>query len=103
MAYLHVLDIMRKHDISQLPILKGGNIVGSISEKVILSYILSDPVNNLLKEVQSIMEKPFPEVSMDTSLKDVSKYLDRNVKAVVSVDNLNRQHIITQYDLIRAL
>ena len=98
-----VLDIMRQYDISQLPIIDGDEIVGSISEKVILSHILSDPINNLMKEVNTIMEKPFPVVKMNTSLRDVSKYLDRNVKAVVSMDNLNRYHIITQYDLIRAL
>ena len=98
-----VLDVMRSNDISQLPVMENDKIVGSISEKTILSHILSDPLNNLVGEIRTIMEKPFPLVPMDTSIKDVSRYLDRNIKAVMTSDNLDRHHIITQYDLIRAL
>jgi cystathionine beta-synthase len=98
-----VLDIMRGNDISQLPIMESGKMIGSISEKNILNHILSGPDNNLEEEVNTIRESPFPVVEMDTSIKEVSRHLDRNIRAVMVIDNLGRPHIITQYDLIRAL
>src|SRR5439155_12934674 len=36
--------LMREHDISQLPVLEGGEVVGSISETRILDILISDPV-----------------------------------------------------------
>jgi cystathionine beta-synthase len=97
-----VLDIMRSNDISQLPIMESGNMIGSISEKNILNHILSNS-NKLEEEVSTIKESPFPVVEMETSIKEVSRQLDRNIRAVMVTDNLGRPHIITQYDLIRAL
>ncbi|NNF34439.1 MAG: pyridoxal-phosphate dependent enzyme, partial [Saprospiraceae bacterium] len=98
-----VLDIMRSNDISQLPIMESDKMIGSISEKNILNHILSGPEDRLEEMVSTIMESPFPVVEMKTSIKEVSRHLDRNIRAVMVSDNLGRPHIITQYDLIRAL
>jgi cystathionine beta-synthase len=98
-----VLNIMRINDISQLPIMESGKMIGSISEKNLLNQILSDPDETFNAEVSTIMEQPFPQVAMETSIKEVSRHLDRNIRAVMAIDNLGRHHIITQYDLIRAL
>lgn len=98
-----VLEIMRSNDISQLPIMDLGNMIGSISEKKILNHILSGPKSTFEEKIHTIMESPFPIVEMETSIKEVSRHLDKNIRAVMVTDNLGRPHIITQYDLIRAL
>jgi len=50
-----------------------------------------------------IMGEAFPEISTETLLKDLNKYITKEVPAVVTVDQNNQPQIITQYDIIQAL
>jgi cystathionine beta-synthase len=91
-------NLMREYDISQLPIIEGGEVVGSLSENRILKTLVSDP-NAKRKPVAEYMEKPFPIVGEDASLTEVSNQLDRDTGAVL-VRNPSGFDIITRADLI---
>ncbi len=98
-----VLDLMKKHDISQMPVMHDSQIAGSIIESKLLSYILENPLNNIEKPVSDIMGPPFPVVSVETPIKDLNKYITKEVPAVLIVDESQSYQVITQYDIIQAI
>jgi len=90
--------LMREHDISQLPVLEGGEVVGSISETRILSILVSDPVAKR-KPVAEYMEKPFPILSEDASIEEIARNMD-NQRPAILVRHATGFDIITKSDLI---
>lgn len=96
-------EIMREHDISQLPIMDNGNIVGAVTESKILSYMLENPYTNTEKPVESIMSESFPIVDNSLSFRLLGKYFDRKIPAVIAKDRAGMYHILTQYDVIQAI
>lgn len=97
------LQIMKKYDISQIPVMSQDSIVGSVTENKILSVLLEEQGKSGAESIKSIMDKPFPEVSLELSLKDLNKYISRENPAVVSTDRSGNKVVITQYDIIQAL
>ena len=94
---------MKENDISQVPVMEGSEIVGSITESRLLNFILENPVANTEKTTDQIMGPPFPEVSEEIALKDLNRYITKEMPAVVSRDLSGALHIITQYDIIQAI
>ena len=89
---------MREHGISQLPVVEGGEVVGSISETRILAILVSDPVAKR-KPVAEYMEKPFPIISEDAPIEDIAHSMDNQSPAVL-VRHGSGFDIITKSDLI---
>ena len=98
-----VLDIMKAEDISQLPVMDGEEIAGSVNQSRLLEYILSNPMEHTSNEIAEIMGEPFPRVKMDMAAKDLNKYISKHNEAVVTEDNSGTLHILTQYDILQAL
>ncbi len=98
-----VLSMMKEFDISQLPVIDDAGMVGSVTESTILEFILNNPLVNSEKPVSEIMASAFPSVSHDMAVRDLNKYISKNVPAVVSTDANNEMVILTQYDIIQAL
>src|SRR5262249_8872899 len=90
--------LMREHDISQLPVIEGGEVVGSISETRILDILVSDPVAKR-KPVAEYMEKPFPVISENASIDEIAHNMDHQMPAVL-VKHGSGFDIITKSDLI---
>lgn len=99
----NVFNLMKEKDISQLPVMENGTIVGSISESAVLGYLLENPLNNTEKKVETIMSEPFPLVNADMPSSQLSKYLGRKIPAVIVQDKAGSFHILTQYDIIQAM
>ena len=99
-----VMSLMRENQISQLPVMDNGEIVGSIIEKSILNHLL-DTANNGNGEsiVADIISDPFPVVKISTSIKEINRYISKELPAVITKDNIGQHHIITQYDIIQSL
>ena len=91
-------NLMREHDISQLPVIEGGEVVGSISETRILDILVSDPVAKR-KPVAEYMEKPFPVISENASIDEIAHNMDHQKPAVL-VKHGTGFDIITKSDLI---
>ena len=91
-------NLMREHDISQLPVIEGGEVVGSISETRILNILVSDPVAKR-KPVAEYMEKPFPVISENASIDEIAHSMDHQKPAVL-VRQGSGFDIITKSDLI---
>lgn len=90
---------MKGLNISQLPVVDGDDIVGSISESVILDALMEGGADS----VGSIMKPPFPTVGLNTPLKEISGLINKDNSAVLVKDLAGVPHIITEYDLIQAM
>lgn len=98
-----VLRVMKANDISQLPVMEGEKIIGSVSESALLEFILNNPLTNTDKNVSEILEDGFPIVDMEMNAKEINRYMSKNTKAVISKDQTGTLHILTQYDILQAL
>ncbi len=98
-----VLAIMKMHDISQLPIMDNGEVIGTISESSILQHILENPLKNADKSASEIMSEPMPRVSMDLPLSLLNKCFSEKMPGVITKDQNNQYHVLTKYDIIQAL
>jgi cystathionine beta-synthase len=96
-------NVMREHDLSQMPVMKNGEMVGSVTETEVLKYLLENPLQNSEKPVESVMGKPFPVVDEELPFRQLSKYLNKEIHAVVAKDRAGRLHVLTQYDVIQAV
>ena len=92
------VNLMREHNISQVPVIEGGEVVGSISETRILDILVSDPVAKS-KPVAEYMEKPFPVITEDASVEEIAHNIDHQTPAIL-VKGGTSFDIITKSDLI---
>jgi cystathionine beta-synthase len=95
--------IMKEHDISQMPVLKDQEVVGSITENIVLSYLLDNPFNNSEKTVENIMGEPFPLVNPDMPFSQLNHYINKSTPAVLVRDAAGTMHVVTKYDIIQTL
>jgi cystathionine beta-synthase len=96
-------NIMKAGELSQLPVMENGKIVGSVTETSVLNYLLENPINNTENKISSIMNDPFPMVKEDSRCSDVRKMMDKNAPAVMVKDKMEQLHIITNYDIMKAM
>lgn len=98
-----VLRLMKQHDISQLPVLDGANVVGTVFENNLLNFILANPLENPDKTAKEIMSEPMAFVPANTSIKMLNKYFTEKSGGILTKDEGEKYHVITKFDLIRAL
>jgi cystathionine beta-synthase len=94
---------MKEHDLSQLPVVEGDEVHGSITQSALLEFILNNPMKNSNKAISEIMGNAFPIVDADMNVKELNKYISKSNPAVITKDESGKMHIITQYDIIQAL
>lgn len=97
------LNLMKAHDLSQLPVVDGEEVKGSLTESQILHLLLEDPQHPTDRLVGDIMTEPFPWVTPDTPVSRLNRFLDKKVPAILCRDHAGQVHILTQYDVIQAL
>lgn len=96
------VDLMRQYNISQLPVVDTGILVGSLREEVLMKALMENPKMHDVY-VAKVMEKPFPLVEPGADLDRVMKLLLRGSPAVV-VGTANRlEGILTRIDIIEYL
>ncbi len=94
---------MKDRELSQLPVFEGEDMVGSVTESAVLTFILDNPLNNSEKHVSEVMGKPFPIVEASDPLSKLSRYISREVPAVIARERSGGLQILTNYDIVRAL
>jgi len=99
-----VVQLMKEHGYSQIPVFERKHSVGSISEKTILRQILAgkDLAQISKLTVEEIMEEAFPQVSEDAPLSLISSLL-QTYSAVLVARKGTTVGIITKADLLRIL
>lgn len=99
----NAFNTMKSHDISQMPVLDGEQIVGSITETQVLHFLLENPLHNSEKPLREVMGDAFPLVKDDLPISQLNRFISKETPAVVAKDRSGGLHIVTQYDLIQAI
>lgn len=99
-----VVDLMREYNISQMPVLRDGKVVGSIQETTLLRRILlSDNPERVFGEpIEKIMEEEFPAIGLSTGLPEIMSLLARGAPAIIVTDKDKPVGIITKIDVVLA-
>ena len=97
------LKLMKENDISQMPVMKDGAIVGALNENDVLSCLLANPIENSDQTIEKIMVDPFPMVEETLPINKLNLYINKKSPAVIAVDKAGVSHIVTKYDIIQAM
>ena len=96
------ISTLSSHNISQLPVVVDGECVGSISERRLMSAVLSD--RSLLDaEVECVMGEPYPVLGESADADAAVRLLTGGAEAVLIRSKGRLDGILTRYDLVRSL
>src|SRR5207249_8045424 len=76
------LNLMSTYNVSQLPVLDGGDGVGAVAEPVLMARALEDPAT-LDRPVQDVMDAPYPVVDADLPVERLTTLLSRETPAAL--------------------
>jgi cystathionine beta-synthase len=96
------VELMKKYDIEQIPVMNGNGPVGAISEGGLFQKIFDNPeIKN--SKISDVLEPPLPVVAFDTPVEKLSPLINKGNGAVLSRDDGGNYHIVTKYDVLQAL
>jgi cystathionine beta-synthase len=95
----HALALIEQHDISQIPVLKGHAVVGTLEENEVLKAALSDP-RAVEIPVDRWMTKALPLVSSEDHVDTITRLLAKE-PAVLVQRNGEVVGILTRYDMLQ--
>ncbi|MGZ8557516.1 MAG: pyridoxal-phosphate dependent enzyme [Chitinophagaceae bacterium] len=96
------VEMMKKYDIEQIPVMNGDGPVGAISEGGLFKKVFDNPdIKN--SKVADVLEPVLPLVAFDTPVEKLSSLINRGNGAVLAKDEAGNYHIITKYDVLQAL
>ncbi|WP_296621255.1 cystathionine beta-synthase [Marivirga sp.] len=96
-----VVKLLDELSISQLPVTKSGEFVGSISDTKLLNKLVENPELKS-KPISEIMDDPFKFIALNTTVDTISSMMNHGDKALMVLDDKNEAHIITKQDLLMA-
>ncbi|WP_406657078.1 CBS domain-containing protein [Methanolobus sp. ZRKC2] len=97
------VQIMEKHNISQIPVISKGVSVGSISEEMIVRSLAGKKKNTVSHMlIKEMMGDSFPTVSPNADIKMVSYMLERN-PAVLVLEMGKVVGVVTKHDVLKLL
>ncbi len=96
--------LMRETGFSQLPVFNQTQVVGSLTEKIILEKLVTapEPEHVSKQPVEKIMDEAFPSVGEETPISMVSALL-QYVPAVLVTKRGHVEGIITKADLLKVV
>jgi cystathionine beta-synthase len=98
---LAALQRMKLYDVSQLPVMDDGRIVGLVTEEDLLMRVAENPAD-FRKPVTTAMESRLVTVAPNASVKDLMRIFDRGLVAIV-IEGEEFLGLITRIDLLNWL
>lgn len=96
------VELMKKYDIEQIPVLQNNELVGSVSEGGLFQKIFSNP-DIKYATVASVMEAAPAIVDFLTPVEKLGSLITKENGAVLAKDDSGNYHIVTKYDVIHSL
>lgn len=93
-----LVHLMRDKGISQIPVVRGREIVGLVAESDLLNALFAGKIKNT-DRISSIVQNAFAKVSMDDSVERLTQSMAGNQTPIV-VENGEILAIVTKIDLI---
>jgi len=94
------IDLMESMGISQMPVLRGEEVVGSVQE-VTLARALHDHIDVTQVKVRDIMARPLPQLDVSTHLDEAYRLLLAGHTGVLATCDGKVVDIITRIDLVQ--
>lgn len=98
----HAIAKMRQFNISQIPVLKDGKVVGSLDDSHVYQLLVENP-NLRDAPISSVMQAPFPTVEPHVSVEILCKHINKDTPAILVDLGSQKYHIVTRYDIISAM
>jgi len=94
------LDLIREHDVSQLPVLERGRPVGAVHDNELMTTVMERPTL-VDSPVSAVMGPSFPTVNIDAHIEDVIHLMTSKKNPAVLVEEEQKiSGILTRYDVI---
>ena len=94
------LTLVEQHEVTQLPVFRGHEVVGTVYDSEILKSVLGDAAA-LERPVESLMSDPLPVVASDQAVDDVTRLLATRNPAVLVRENGAVVGILTRFDMLQ--
>lgn len=98
----NAISLMRKFEISQVPVVDGEKFVGSVDDNHLIQVLIDNPEARDHK-VLDYMQPAFPVVQPSDPIDTISKKISTRNGAVLVELGQGKFHIITRHDLVAAL
>jgi cystathionine beta-synthase len=96
-----VIATLKDHGISQIPVVKGGALIGVVTEVALLRYLASGEYS-LNSEIEALAETDYATVTPNTGIEEVQSLLGSARMAIV-LDREEIVGVVTKIDLIEYL
>jgi cystathionine beta-synthase len=96
------LDLLRRYEISQLPVMRDSEVVGSINDVAVMQAVF-DHADIMHKPVVEVMGRPFPMLEHDIEVGAAYKLLTMANHAIVVTDGAKPVGVVTRQDVISFL
>ncbi|HTN17022.1 MAG TPA: pyridoxal-phosphate dependent enzyme, partial [Chitinophagaceae bacterium] len=95
------MELMKKYDIEQIPVLQQADMKGSITQNGLFKKLMED-AGLKDRKVSEVLEPAMPLVSMDTRVDRLTQFINKDNAGVLAKDESGDFHILTKYDIINA-
>ncbi len=96
------VELMRKFDVSQLPVIEEGHVLGTVHDDTIMTKLLTKEAS-LTQSVQETMDQPLPTIEAGAEVAELYKQLTGSHNAVVVVQEGRAIGVLTKMDVISHL
>jgi cystathionine beta-synthase len=96
------LEKLRENEISQLPVVRGNEVVGSVNDVAVMQAVF-DHSDLMHKPVSEVMGRPFPMLEADVEVDRAYKLLTLANPAIVVTDGGKPVGVLTRQDIISYL
>ncbi|MCB9057069.1 MAG: pyridoxal-phosphate dependent enzyme [Calditrichae bacterium] len=97
-----VIFLMKENNISQMPVVDNGKLIGIISESSILNYLVDDNAS-ASNTISGLVQTHFNTVDVNTKLSAALEIMKNGDGAVLILENGELKDILTKIDLIEHL
>jgi cystathionine beta-synthase len=94
------LQIVEQHDITQIPVFRGKELVGTVYDNELLKRVLENS-SVLEQKISALMGDPLPVVGADEPLSSVTRLLATRTPAVLVRENGDVTGILTRFDMLQ--
>jgi cystathionine beta-synthase len=96
------ITLFHEHRVSQLPVMEGEALVGSVGERGLLKRAMSEP-QLMSTPIAEIMEAPFPSVATTDPVREAVELLTGEGQALIVTEHGRPVGIVTRTDLLESL
>jgi cystathionine beta-synthase len=96
------LDLLRRYEISQIPVMRGHEQVGSVNDIGVMQSVF-DHADIIHQPVSDVMGRPFPTLEQAEEIERAYKMLTLENPAIVVTDDAEPIGVLTRQDIISFL